>query len=89
MKFKTVRTVYIVCTLTELALFTAAFWADQPAKTGFGIALLTVLVLNAIFSFKYVRCPHCGSLLNRVVFITCCPYCGEDLDAPPKGGNFD
>ena len=89
MKFKTIRTIYVVCTLLELALFTAASLVDFPRKAPFGIALLILLVLNAIFSFKYVRCPHCGSLLNRVVFINCCPHCGEDLDAPPKGGNFD
>ena len=89
MKFKTIRTIYVIVTLTELALFAVTFWASQSIKTGAGIALLIVVALNAIFSFKYVRCPHCGSHLDRVVFINCCPYCGEDLDEPPKGGNFD
>ena len=89
MKFKTIRTIYVVCTLLELALFAVAYLTLDASAKYWGVAGLIVLTFNTAFSFKYARCPHCGSHLNRVVFINCCPYCGEGLDEPPKGGNFD
>ena len=89
MNLKTAKIIYIVCTVVELALFVTAYlWLSSFSKY-LGIAGLLVLCVNVVFSLKYLRCPHCGALLTRVILIRCCPYCGEALDEPPKGGIFD
>ena len=86
MKLKTAKTVYIVCTAAEAVLFVAAYLTFGSVSRLLLIAGLVVLCVNTALSVKYLRCPHCGSLLTRLTSITHCPYCGEDLDPEAKGG---
>lgn len=86
MKLKTAKTVYIVCTAVEATLFVAAYLSLGSLSRLWLIAGLAVLCVNTALSVKYLRCPHCGSLLTRLTSITHCPYCGEDLNPEAKGG---
>ena len=88
MKFKTAKRIYIIGTLLELALLCVVGLIGDTRAAPWLAGLLVLLVVNAIFSVRYLRCPHCGSLLNRVAFINCCPHCGEELEQEPKGGDF-
>lgn len=51
------------------------------ARIWFILAGLALLV-EFVFSFGFLRCPHCGKHLDRTGMrtdITHCPFCGKEL----------
>ena len=45
---------------------------------GFGLAAIAVMIVCAVFQFKFWRCPTCGKGLGPL-WVKYCPHCGEWL----------
>ena len=45
--------------------------------------VIAVCIVYFIVRFVYLRCPHCGRVLDRIAMFKSaanCPYCGKELD---------
>jgi len=63
-----------------LPLFGILLFMDNKAMTVFFIILSVVIISSGlILHFVYVRCPHCGSYLGRIIGSKC-PFCGKNIE---------
>ena len=87
--YKTIKRIYLTAVAAELLLFFVAMMKNSAESRPYLISAIVSAALNTAFAWKFLRCPHCGMHQIRALGITCCPRCGEELEAEPKGGNFD
>ena len=63
-----------------LPLFGILLFMDNKAMTVFLIILSVVIISSGlILHFVFVRCPHCGSYLGRIMGSKC-PFCGKNIE---------
>ena len=46
------------------------------------VGVFLSLLIQFIFSFKFMRSPHCGKNVGR--YDEVCKHCGRNVDAEPK-----
>lgn len=87
--YKTKKRIYLTAVAAELLLFFVAMMKNSAESRPYLISAIVIAVLNTAFTWKFLRCPHCGMHITSAWGVACCPRCGEELEAEPKGGDLD
>ena len=63
-----------------MPLFGILLFMDNKAVTVLFV-IISVLIVSSglVLHFVFVRCPHCGSYLGRIMGSQC-PFCGKNIE---------